>query len=119
MIWEIGIWLGYFSLMFILLILLMKVFSLIQKWRKSSSSSISVLKILKNLPFFIIILPLIELITNLFYNADGINDLYIGAESFDYLITKQAPRIGAILLIWGFIYILYLVVYERKMGGNK
>lgn len=118
MIWEIGIWMGYFTLTFIMLILLMKFISLIREWKKDTSFNITVLQILKNLPFFIIMIPLLSLIIDLFLNSEGINDLYISTKTFDYLITESAPRIGALILIWGLIYILFLVVYDKRMEGK-
>lgn len=117
-IWQIGMWLGYFALFFVFFLIIMKVINMFNEWRETDSNALTFVNIMKSLPFFMIVFPIFMLIQRVFLGAEDIDDMYIAKESFFFLIKESAPQIGAFILLWGVIYILVLLAYDKRKEGD-
>ena len=114
-IWEIGIWLGGFLVFIVVIFLALKVLEIVDtlmKSNKKQDTKFWIFTFLKYFPFFIIIIPIINLILNIMVDAEGINDITISSMAYHQLIVEQAPLIAGFIIAWTIIYILTLVAFE-------
>ncbi len=115
-IWGASVWLGGFLIFVAIMMLSMKVLKMVDSIMSSSSDKDHkywIFMFLKYFPFFIIVIPIINLLTDVVMGADGIEDMTISSMAYEQLIVNQAPMVAGFIIAWTLIYILTLMAFEK------
>lgn len=115
MIWGIAVWFGAFLLFVVVMFLALKVLQMVDTIMSKSEdrgNKYWIFTFLKYFPFFVIIIPIINLISDIVMGAEGIEDMAISSMAYQKLIVEQAPVVGGFIIVWTILYVLTLVAFE-------
>lgn len=117
-IWEVGLWLGGFFVFTAIIFLVLKLIQLVDKIMNRADEERDgkywLFLLMKYFPFFIIVLPILQLIMDVMVDAEGIDDMTISSMAYQQLLVEQAPQIGAFIIAWTILYILVIMGYEES-----
>lgn len=116
-IWEIGLWFGGFLVFFLAFLFLMKLIDIIQILKQkmeNQGAKLNGLNVLRTFPIFIVALPIIWTMINIFEEADSIGDFAISATSYRMLIVEMAPAAAALVLVWTIFYMFAIIYYDSE-----
>lgn len=73
------------------------------------------LVVLKHVPIFVISIPIINNLVDIFYEAENIEGYILTTDIFYSLVVEQSIMMALFIVGWTIIYILALIAFR---GGN-